>query len=593
MRISNDSFSIKLKKCLKKTEFYNIINTRSNDMKKIKIFLVLLLSLILPNHVLAANNIHNIAIDVNLLQNGTAEFTETWSVDGSDGTEWYKVINDLDNMELTDFTVSMDGNPLTYKTWNINESLQEKAGYYGINYTNNGLELCFGKSDYQAHTFTLKYKISNFIFNTDDAQVIYFNFIDKLSEVNFENFQLTIRSYYSFPDTLDVWGYGYKGYAYVENGLIKMSNEENTNMNDNYVVLLAKFPLNTFTSTNSYSSFNTFNDVYDMAEEDTFDYDYGDNSSSSSFSIISLIVNIIQFFFLPLILIIFFAKLVSDSKYGYIGNKKITKENTPMFRHIPCNKDIYYANALINLNNFGYKETNIMGAIILKWVRQDKIKFNNITKGIFNKETSVIDLTLSPSFDNEIETELFNIMYQASKDGILETKELEKWCRNNYNEFLNLFKKITNNKISELKSLGYIYQRQSKEECKYKNVMNDQIYKDSQELYGLKLFLEEFSQINTKEVMEVKLWDEYLMFAYLFGIADQVAKQLKDLYPEVLEEANLDYDTFIFVSNISTRSVSAASSARQAAESYSSGGGGFSSGGGGGGSFGGGGGGSR
>ena len=96
----------------------------------------------------------------------------------------------------------------------------------------------------------------------------------------------------------------------------------------------------------------------------------------------------------------------------------------------------------------------------------------------------------------------------------------------------------------------------------------------------------------TKEVMEVKLWDEYLMFAYIFGIADKVAKQLKDLYPEVLEDPNarIDYNTIVYVSNISRTSTSSANSARAAAESYSSGGGGFSSGGGGGGSFGGGGG---
>ena len=56
---------------------------------------------------------------------------------------------------------------------------------------------------------------------------------------------------------------------------------------------------------------------------------------------------------------------------------------------------------------------------------------------------------------------------------------------------------------------------------------------------------------------------------------------------------NIDFDTVIFLNTISTRSVSAASTARSRAESYSSGGGGFSSGGGGGGSFGGGGGGSR
>ena len=120
--------------------------------------------------------------------------------------------------------------------------------------------------------------------------------------------------------------------------------------------------------------------------------------------------------------------------------------------------------------------------------------------------------------------------------------------------------------------------------------MDDKIYEDSKKLYGLKLFLQEFSRIDTKEVLEVHLWDEYLMFAYLFGIADKVAKQLKNMYPEVWEqEQRFDYDTIVFVNNISTRTVSAASSARQAAESYSSGGGGFSSGGGGGGSFGGGG----
>lgn len=31
-----------------------------------------------------------------------------------------------------------------------------------------------------------------------------------------------------------------------------------------------------------------------------------------------------------------------------------------MFREIPCDKDIYYANALIKLNNFNYVGSNIL-----------------------------------------------------------------------------------------------------------------------------------------------------------------------------------------------------------------------------------------
>ena len=548
----------------------------------------------MPLSVNASNKIHSIDIDIYLNEDGSANITETWDVDGDDGTEWYKVMNNLGESKLSDFYVSMDGNDLKYKLWDIDESLSQKRGYYGINYTGDGLELCFGKYDYNRHTFVLNYNLSNFVFSTSDSQVIYFKLIDKLSDVDFDKFSVTVSSYYSFPDTLDVWGYGYEGYAYVKDGKIEMSDEDG-NMDNDYVVLLAKFPLDTFTNTTYVvENFDNFEDVLTKAEKGTFLPDF----LNGVFEIFIVIFAII-FEFLPFIIIVLIILLVNNNGYGYAGNKKIDKKNVPMFRDIPCNKDIYYANALIKLNNFVTKEGNILGAIILKWIKYDKIGFTNQEVGIFNKDTSVIDLTKNPIFDNELETKLFDMMYKASKDGYLEAKEFEKWARNNYSEFLSLFKKIENETIEGLKTSGHIYKRSDKKECKKKNIMDDKIYNDSVQLYGLKLYLDEFSRIDTKEVMEVKLWDEYLMFAYLFGIADRVSKQLKDMYPEIWEhpDANgsvmLDYDMIRFVNHISTKSVYAASSARSAAQSYSAGGGGFSSSGGGGGSFGGGGGGSR
>ena len=198
-------------------------------------------------------------------------------------------MNNLGNMELSDFTVSMDGRMLNYKDWNVDENLEQKRGYYGINYTNTGLELCFGKYDYNRHMFILNYKLSNFVFNTEDSQVIYFNFIDKLSNVNFNNFSVDITSYYSFPKELDVWGYGYKGYAYVKDGKISMSNEENSSMNNKYVVLLAKFPGGTFNTMNSYSQYGTFDTVLDKAEDGTFEYDYNEISDGEVISIVIMV----------------------------------------------------------------------------------------------------------------------------------------------------------------------------------------------------------------------------------------------------------------------------------------------------------------
>ena len=544
---------------------------------KNKIILFLVMMFIMPLSALA-DTIYSVNMDINILEDGTANVKEIWDVNASSGSEWYKTMYELNNSELTNYKVTMDGRELSYKDWNVDESISEKSGYYGINYTSKGIELCFGKSDYQHHTFVISYTLSNYVFNTSDSQVLAWVIYPK-ADVNY--FSAEISSYYSFPDTLDVWGYGYKGYAYVENGVIKLSTE--SGLYNDYVSVLVKFPLNTFNTTNTDSRYQTFDDVYKVAEEGTFEYDYGNDSSNSSIvDILFVIINIGFSFLLPILVVVFSVKTAMTAGYGYINNKTISKKNTPMFREIPCNKDIYYANALIKLNNFGYKESNIFGAIILKWVKEKKITFKNKTEGIFNKETSLIDLTNKPTFDNHLEEQLFDIMYKASGDGILETKELEKWCKKNYSKFFNLFKKIENTKINELETEGHIYKRKNKQECKKKNVMDDTIYEDSKKLYGLKLYLEEFSKMDTKEVLEVHIWDEYLMFAYLFGIADKVAKQLKNMYPEIIEQLDFDYDTIIFINYMSTRSVSVASSARSAAQSYSSGGGGFSSGGGGG-----------
>ena len=551
--------------------------------KKILLFLIMLLC----PFMVKADHIYNIDMDIYLNEDGTANITEVWDVKADSGTEWYKQLYNLGTQELSDFTVSMDGRQLQEKYWNVDESLSQKSGYYGINRVSEGLELCFGKGDMNRHKFTLNYTLSNFITNTSDSQVLYQTLFPN---VTLDNFTVTVSGFYQFPDTLDVWGYGYQGLAYVKDGKIEMTND-GYSVNNDYVVLLAKFPVNTFKTDNYNGDFGSFDDIYNMAEDGTYTYDYGDTYKETFWDKIFGIITSLFFFIIPLIAIIGAAISASKNGYGYKDNKTIDKKNVPMFRDIPCNKDIYYANALVNLNNFSYKETNIFGAIILKWIRQGKIAFRNEARGIFNKDTSMIDLTLNPTFDNELERELFDVMYKASGDGLLEPKELEKWARKHYEKFLGLFTRIKDYKINELKANSHIYHRITKEECKKKYVMDDMIYNDSTQLYGLYKFLKEFSDMKNKEAIEVKLWDEYLMFAYLFGMADKVAKQFKNLYPEVVQEMqanNIDYGTFIYINNISTRTVHAASAARQAAESYSGGGGGFSVGGGGGGSFGGG-----
>ena len=104
--------------------------------------------------------------------------------------------------------------------------------------------------------------------------------------------------------------------------------------------------------------------------------------------------------------------------------------------------------------------------------------------------------------------------------------------------------------------------------------------------------MKEYTLIKDRETIEVVIFEEYLIYAQIMGIAKEVAKEFKDIYPEIIEQSNFSsYDNIIFINMCASSGIFHAESARTRAESYSSGGGGFSSGGGGGGSFGGGGGG--
>jgi uncharacterized membrane protein len=113
---------------------------------------------------------------------------------------------------------------------------------------------------------------------------------------------------------------------------------------------------------------------------------------------------------------------------------------------------------------------------------------------------------------------------------------------------------------------------------------------------GLVNFMKDFSLIDKREVPELALWEKYLVYATVFGVADKVIKQLKVYFPEMTDEEYLisHYTYMHFVSNSNMNFIRSIDSSIGSVTNYASEsgvGGGFSSGGGGG--FGGGGGGGR
>lgn len=569
--------------------------------KTLKVFLFFMFAFILFSlgKGVQANTIKKISMDIYIEENGDAKITETWTCNTSSGTEVYHPYYNLGNSEIKNLSVSEGTKKYTtLSKWNTSGTLSSKAEKCGINKISNGVELCWGISSYGSHTYKVSYTITKFVSELKDSQMIYWTLIPYDFSTAIGEVYIKIYTNFKISDTTDVWGYGnYGGTAYVYNGYIEMQSDGKLSTSE-YMTILVKFPSGTFKTTNKLNY--NFQHYYDMAEEGSTKYVKSSSSSSSSSSgstISSLFSIIFNLAIWGAIIwgIVKFGTLNNNSINFGVEGKKIPKD-VPYYRDIPWHKDLFRSYFIAYQYGLTKKKTDVLGAIILKWLKEGLIRIEQKETGmVFKKENTVVVLTeLNPSvLEDEKEKELFKMLYEASKDGYLENKEFEKWCSKCYTRILYWFDNIISREKEKLVEYGLIIVEDTFKAYKNKKyTATSALKREAIELAGLKRYLNEYTLIKDREAIEVKLFEEYLIYAQIMGIAKKVATEFKNLYPEIIEQSNFNsYDNIIFIHTCSTRGISQANVAKSRAESYSSGGGGFSSGGGGGGSFGGGGGG--
>lgn len=507
-------------------------------------------------------------MDIYIDKNGNAHVSEVWDYTVNDGTENYHSYKNIGNSKFTDFTVKDESRTYTtLSSWNVNASFDNKSYKCGINKVSDGVELCWGISSYGRHTYTLNYTITNFVSELEDSQMIYWELISNGNSKG--KAYIKIHSDFDYTSDTPVWGYGnYGGTCYVYDGYIEMESDGKLNSNE-YMTILAQFPSGTFNTSNILN--HNFEYYHNMAEEGATHY-------SDSIDLVDIIAPILIFSVFAIIFVVSLLGLINSNtsklSFGKVGNK--VPKDVPLFRDVPCNGDIFRAYFIAYNYNLMKKKTDFLGAILLKWLKENKIKIEKKEVGkILKKEDTCIILDKSSTFENILEQSLHSMFNMASKDGILESKEFEKWCSRNYSTILNWFDKVLDYERDILVKEGKIILEEVTsfkffKSCKY--VVDPSLMEEAKELKGLKKFLEEFTLIDKREAIEVTLFEEYLMFAQILGIAKKVATQFKKLYPEIIENYNYDYNDIFLIYAISNSGISKATTAKTRAESYSSGG---------------------
>ena len=523
-------------------------------MKRIVLFFAALLTSIAA--FAYSPEIRNVNIKVLLHEDGSADFTEVWDVTVASGTEWYLVRNYLGDIKICNLKVSDEtGRDFITESgnWDVDRNIDEKAGRCGLHRTSDGYEICWGVGSFGPHVFTVSYSMSNCVKSLNDYDMLYMQLLSPGLSSDPQNVDVAISTdagTLNLENTL-FWGFGYEGTSEMdENGTVHL----NSNGRIKSVIALLRFDKGIFNSPSVQD--RDFQEAYDIAMKGA---DFGDDKTSRFADFLAKII--------PILLIVLVAGRAAGNKKRILGVKP---KDVQWSREIPLNGDLEASNYILSRLGDSKKLNTYASAVILRMIYDGIIIVNK-------KDENKVDLMFNDSKAGDLTgtaLSLYKMMKEAAgSDEILQDKEFSRWSRKNYQRVNNWIERITTNGKSSLSSHNYING--------YKFTPEGQA--QARGLVGFRKFLSDFTLMNERGSRDVGLWQDYLVFASLFGIADKVAKELKDIDPKFFEQANsYDYDTMSHIIARNAVLSNAITNAQVKATSGSSGHGGTSSFGGGG-----------
>jgi hypothetical protein len=473
----------------------------------------------------AANNVKNIEIEVILNDDGSANITQIWTGYFHEGTEGYIVINNLQGMDIEDFQVKdRYGDYTSEANWNINASFAEKSRKYGIVKTAEGYELCWGLSEYGEREYIISYKVRGIVGSYNDYDGLHFQFVNSGMSTLPTSVQLTMFLENGTPlneENARIWAFGYHGEInFMEDGSVYAYTEIPLSVfSDNFTIL---FRLDKEIVSPERVVSSDFNEK----KEDAFiDSDYVPIPEREP----SFLTR-----FLGFIIIAIPVTFVGYQIVKSIRRKQKIKQlykDANYYREIPLNGNIEAAYVLAKDFQQAKEDGNLIGAAFLKLINENSLHPLSEKKvGFFGRETEIISLRLvNPPVKEGFTTHgLYDLLILASgEDQILQERELEKYSKKNHTAVFDLVESAKTEGDKRLAAMK-LYDKSKEHKLLGLSAEGE---KQLSNIMGFKKFLLDFSLINERGIAEALLWQDYLTFAMLFGIADKVIEQFKKVYP--------------------------------------------------------------
>ena len=606
-----------------------------------KVLLSLLVFLLLPICALAADvnyDIESYYIDAKILENGDVEVSELFLVDGTlNGYEmnlaYSSIRSSMRAEDITNIKVSgLDSSRISFNTFDDNFTSFNLVTYasvgedlkYSVDSTSDGYSIrMYHPLNREKYVFRLDYTIEGIVTMHDDFAEFYWNFFsgELADEIGDLNIRVTLPAL-DGSDYFRFWAHGpLEGEVYEESSGTNSIIYATIPSLESYGTLDIRmtFADDLVTGISKYSE-ETFDEIIDTETERANEANAlrKDIRSKMNIAVVGTVI--------------FYVALVGAFVYIYL---KYDRERQSLFK-LKYNRefiDDYNVEVVDYLMNHTITENalsaSIMNLVYKKNIKveavpevKDEYKFTLVTRNklsdtenalvdfLFNnvaKGTASFTTTALKKYASSTKTcQTFMNSYTNWKNMVLKDGEAEEFFEKKKNYVIIpfvllvysiiLITFITHNNIefipgfiTVLFAIVFMIYAISFSKKTKKGVEHYARWQ------AFKRFLNDFGNFSIKELPEIVLWERYLVYATVFGLAQKVEKVMNVKITEFSNVSDIDYFTLNYITNIHianliTSSMHSAINTSQmtinrmnAGSSMSSGGGfggGFSSGGG-------------
>ena len=480
--------------------------------------------------------------------------------------------------------------------WDENRSREEKEGRCGYHYTDEGVELCWGIGDAGRRMYEISYTLTNLVKAYDDYDGFCYSFYEAANTPpGAAQVDIFIEGDSLNTDKARIWAFGFNGYKGFSNGSASVMSNGQMSDGDAIIILLQLEkgllqPVSqqggSFAETVKREALagSSYNPEDAGLETQQTSQTGGENKNGGGTAFMSGDDEYMEDDYTKFGVLLFFGlflyKIVKEKLRSRKERKRVSAllaekmggskyEDIPYWRQLPLGGNLLLSGGTLSavdsmmrrssMRNLGIKFglQQLYDAFILRMIYKKNItiiyssdergnqqKLFRINKPVVpQQEEDVTDryddgVQMMSTYgmrneaigeetyqhaamkyrgymnDRGVEYLIQNLLYEAAgEDHLLQPDELRCYVEANpleWRQFAVMLNRLVTGVVNE-ESLSA---------------------SDTQQVVGFLRYLRDFSLVGERNIEEVSLWKEYLVFASFYGIADKVRKDMKKVAPD-------------------------------------------------------------